>query len=344
MITDNGDNTFGVRFFVNGTAEYVTVTNDLADDGTAFNRATNIWGSLVEQAYAQIQASGDITGNGSAYFNYGNSFSTIANGGYPEYALEEITGASAITDFYGYGPAWAQYVYNDTLSLQSSASGLTTSSVLAAIAGDLAIGDDVVLASRTYAYDSNGYTTLVADHAMSVYGYDSATGELEIRNPWGTQPGQNWDTTFEVSLTTLLADGDTITTDNMGVLPPPPPSVVAGALVSAAAGLQASATITAFSISDTAADVSAAFASLATDTKLTSITLTDPSTPQFTLTATQFSADRYRSCQDCQHIRAHGNRCDSVGRYGTPGQRGGDRLHGVRHRRPCHSGAVVIEC
>ena len=290
MITDNGDNTYGVRFFVNGTAEYVTVANDLADDGTAFNRATNIWGSLVEQAYAQIQASGDITGNGNN-FNYGNSFSTIANGGYPEYALEEITGASAITDFYGSGTAWSQYVYNDTLSMQSAASGLATSSVLAILASDLAQGDDVVLASRTYAYDSSGYTTLVANHAMSVYGYDSTTGELEIRNPWGTEIGQNWDTTFEVSLSTLLADGDTITTDNMTVSSPLAPSVVNGVLVSAAAGLQASAAVSAFSISDSAGDVGAAFASLANDTKLTSITLTDAGTPQFTLTAAQFSAD-----------------------------------------------------
>ena len=287
MIADNGNSTYGVRFFVNGIAEYVTVSNDLADGGTAFNRGTNIWASLVEQAYAQVQAIGDITGNGNN-FNYGNSFSTIANGGFPEYALEEITGASTITDFYGNGSSWTQYVYDDTLSFQSMSSGFTSSAVLAILAADLAAGDDVVLASRSYAYDSNGYITLVADHAMSIYGYDSATGMLEIRNPWGTQSGQNWDTTFEVSLSTLLAAGDTITVDNMGVQTP---SIVNGALVSAAAGLQANATITAFSISDTAANVGAAFASLAGDTKLTSITLTDPTTPQFTLTATQYNAD-----------------------------------------------------
>ena len=291
MITDNGNGTYGVRFFVNGSAEFITVSNDLADGGTAFNRGTDIWASLVEQAYAQAQAIGNITGNGSNYFNYGNSFSTIANGGYPEYALEEITGASTITDFYGNGSSWTQYTYDDTLSFQSAASGLMTSSVLAILVGDLAAGDDVVLASRTYAYDSSGYTTLVANHAMSVYGYDSATGMLEIRNPWGVQAGQSWDTNFEVSLSTLLADGDTITVDNMGVAPSAPPSVVNGALVSAAAGLQASAAITAFSIADTAANVGGAFTSLANDSKLTSITLTDPGTPQFTLTASQFTAD-----------------------------------------------------
>ena len=51
---------------------------------------------------------------------------------------------------------------------------------------------------------------------MSIYGYDNATGMLEIRNPWGTAAGQTWDTTFEVSLTTLLGAGDKITVDNLG--------------------------------------------------------------------------------------------------------------------------------
>jgi len=81
---------------------------------------------------------------------------------------------------------------------------------------DLAKGDDLVLSSNTNARDSSGKTTLVADHAMSIYGYDNGTGMLEIRNPWGTMAGQTWDTTFEVSLSTLLSDGDTITADNIG--------------------------------------------------------------------------------------------------------------------------------
>ena len=59
-------------------------------------------------------------------------------------------------------------------------------------------------------------TTLVSGHAMSIYGFDSSTGLFEIRNPWGTAAGQTWDTTFEVSLTTLLAAGDKITVDNLG--------------------------------------------------------------------------------------------------------------------------------
>jgi len=284
MITNNGNNTYGVRFFFGGSAEYVTVNNALADGGTVFNGASNIWASLVEKAYAQLQSSGVITGNS---INYGNSFSTIGNGGAPEYALEAITGASTITDYYASGSSWNKYVYADTFGIQSFNYGLGTASVLSTLVSAIAGGSDAVLCSRTNAIDSSGKITLVANHAMSIYGYDSNTGQLEIRNPWGTQSWQYWDTTFEVSLNTLLAAGDTISIDSMTAVPSP----IIGALVSAAAGLQANAAVTSFSILDSSTNVSAAFASLAADTKLSSITLTDSSTPALTLTASQYSAD-----------------------------------------------------
>jgi NOL1/NOP2/fmu family ribosome biogenesis protein len=220
MFTTNGNNTYGVRFYVNGTAEYVTVNASLADGGSIFNSGSNIWASLAEKAYAQLQAGGVVTGN---YLNDGNSFSTIGNGGAPEMALEEITGASAITDFDASGGSWAKVIYNSSFGLTGYTMNNSTASVLSILEGDLAQGDDLVLSSYTNA-SSGGKTTLVADHAMSIYGYDSSTGMLEIRNPWGTETGQSWDTTFEVSLSTLLADGDTITTDNVGQGKAPAPS------------------------------------------------------------------------------------------------------------------------
>jgi hypothetical protein len=211
MFTSNGNNTYGVRFYVDGKAEYVTVNNSLADGGSVFNSGSDIWASLAEKAYTQLQAGGNITGG---FTSDGNSYSTIGNGGAVECALEEITGASQITDFVASGSSWYDITYNSSLSFTGLSSS-TTSSVLSTLEYDLAKGDDLVLSSYTNATQS-GKTTLVADHAMSIYGYDASTGELEIRNPWGTEPGQSWDTTFEVSLTTLLADGDTITADNIG--------------------------------------------------------------------------------------------------------------------------------
>jgi hypothetical protein len=208
MITSNGNNTYGVRFFVNGAAEYVTVSNSLANGGTIFNSGSDLWAGLVEQAYAQLQAGGVTTGNPGV--NYGNSFSTIGNGGCPEYALESITGASTVTDFYSGHSSWSQAVYNASMACTAYTGGLSTAGVLASLVADLAKGCAVVLTSETGATDTAGKITLVADHAMTIYGYDATTGNLEIRNPWGVEKGQTWDTTFETSLATLLAAGDTI--------------------------------------------------------------------------------------------------------------------------------------
>jgi Calpain family cysteine protease len=261
MFTDNGNNTYGVRFYVDGVATYVTVNDQLANGGYT-NSGSNIWASLAEKAYAQLQAGGDITGNvvrGDGpfkWYNDGNSYSTIGNGGYAEYALVEVTGASAITDFTAFGGSWSTAVFNSS-SMElptSSSSGLSTASVLATLISDLSNGDDLLLGSNTDAKDSFGKTTLVSDHVMSIYGYDSATSMLEIRNPWGTMPGQTWDTKFEVSLSTLLSDGDTITADNVGdsFLRPSLPLIQAMAAFSSPGGTGAASPVHA----DTAATAS----------------------------------------------------------------------------------------
>jgi hypothetical protein len=212
MFTDNGNGTYGVRLYVNGVAEYVTVNASLADGGLEFNKATNIWASLAEKAFAQLQAGGNFTG-GSV--NDGNSYSTIGSTGQAASALEALTGASALGEFISVGSFWMDYNLNASQSITSYTMGSTTS-VEASIVAALSAHDDVILTSKTNATDSSGKTTLVANHCLSVYGVDSSNGNLEIRNPWGTAAGQSWDTTFEISLSTLLADGDTITTDNAG--------------------------------------------------------------------------------------------------------------------------------
>lgn len=219
MITANGNNTYSVRFTVNGKADYVTVNDMLADGGGIFNHATNDWASLVEKAYTQLQAGGAVTGDN---FTYGNSYSSIGNGGYPDAILEEITGAPMITDLVANGSTWSSYSYNgpslsvpngpNGVILQSSQNGLMEGAVQAMMIADLTAGDDLVLSSYTDAVDKSGKTTLVADHAMAVYGFDTGTGMFQVYNPWGTYNGggQCWDTTFEIALPTLLAEKDAI--------------------------------------------------------------------------------------------------------------------------------------
>jgi hypothetical protein len=213
MITDNGNGSYGIRFTINGAAQYVTVNSYLANDGTVFNSGVNIWASLIEKGYAQIQASGVCTGNA---IDYGNSWSTIGNGGRPEWALAEVTGATEITDYVLSQQTGVARTFNATHSVISSQSGLSASAIQSALITDLAQGDDLILASWTNAKDSQGKTTLVSGHAFSIYGFNTATGMFQIRNPWGAQAGQYWATTFEVSLATLMAAKDTITVDNAG--------------------------------------------------------------------------------------------------------------------------------
>ncbi|WP_137009445.1 putative Ig domain-containing protein [Aquitalea aquatilis] len=217
MITANGNDSYGVAFHYRGSTEYVTVNNTLQ---TGCNSGSNMWATLLEKAYAQLQSINVTTGNSYT----GNSFTAIGNGGLPEYALEAITGASQITDFCANGTSWLCRTYNASLSGTGSQSGITTASVLGTLKADLAAGDDLVLSSYTWSYDAGGKVQLVAGHAMSIYGIDTANGYLQIRNPWGSQTGQYWNTTFEVSLATLLAAGDTITVDNVGGTVPVTPA------------------------------------------------------------------------------------------------------------------------
>ena len=217
MIIDNGNDTYGVRFFVNGKSEYVTVNNSLVAGGKYYNQSADLWASLVEKAYAQLQADGDVTGNPAA--NFGNSYASIGSGGAPDHALAEVTGATTLTNFFATGSTWTSFTEDSSFKATGYHQGLSSACLLSTLVTDLAKGYDLVLCSNTSATDASGKITLVADHALSIYGFDAGTGNLEIRNPWGATSWQTWDTTFEVSLNTLLADGDMITVNN-GLLAP----------------------------------------------------------------------------------------------------------------------------
>ena len=218
MITDNGNNTYAVRFFVDGKAQYVTVDNTLANGGGIFTGGADDWAGLIEKAYTQLQAGGNTTG---ANISFGNNYSSIANGGSPATALAEFTGADTITQFAASGSSWSSMVFDgkslttpnnhNIATVLSSDKNLATSAVQATMIADLAAGDEVILSSYTNDVDATGKTTLVANHAMTVYGFDTTTGMFEIYNPWGARSsGQTWDTRFEASLGSLLADGDVI--------------------------------------------------------------------------------------------------------------------------------------
>ncbi|MEA5564018.1 C2 family cysteine protease [Anabaena sp. UHCC 0399] len=74
MITDNGDNTYTMRFYSNGAAEYVTVDRRIATSIAAKRNNGVLWVALVEKAYAQwlesrtSQPGYNVIGNGTNLF------------------------------------------------------------------------------------------------------------------------------------------------------------------------------------------------------------------------------------------------------------------------------------
>ncbi|QLE59157.1 C2 family cysteine protease [Nostoc sp. TCL26-01] len=148
MITDNGDKTYTMRFYYNGTAEYVTVDRRVAT-GVA-SQANNgiIWSPLVEKAYAQWRE-----------WREGRpGYNLIGNGDTLSRPLRFITGR--------------QSSYVDPNSINSF------STIEAALASGKAVTAGA-MSNTTY---------VVGSHAYSVTNvYINASGEKRfvVRNPWG---------------------------------------------------------------------------------------------------------------------------------------------------------------
>ncbi len=162
MFINNGDNTYTVRFFNNGIAQYVTVDNYLPTNstgrliyssaGNAFNDSTNeLWVALAEKAYAQLAESG-----WSRPGEVKNAYTSI-EGGWMDYVTTQITGINA------------------TLKEVST---LTKNQLIA-----LANSNQILTAGFVY---GAGYG-VVNGHAYTVSGYNAATGTFYLRNPWATQ-------------------------------------------------------------------------------------------------------------------------------------------------------------
>ena len=213
MFTDNGNGTYGVRFYYNGVARYVTVNGQLANGGTTFNSGPAQWCSLLEKAWAQAQEISLATGN-SAY-NSGNAWDSVGNGGSPDLAMFAVSGATKMDIYDASASGWSKYSESASLQYLGSATGIESASLLATIRAALSAHNDITVNSTTDATATNSLKTLIANHQFMVVGVNDATGGLILRNPWGARSSQqDWDTTFEVPLATLLAANDSIYIDN----------------------------------------------------------------------------------------------------------------------------------
>ena len=206
MFHDNGDGSWGVRFYINGSEYWETVNAQLperdpgilvyANQGTS--TSPSIWAELIEKAYAQLSATG-LIGHTASVDSYAN-----INTNQMYTVLKAFTGASATRYYYASDSNW----YDDKQL------------IIAALAN----GDDVMMATGPATTDSSvdaaGNTLLVGDHAYAVERYDAATGNFVVRNPFGQQAsGQYWLTEFEVSMADIVKVHGEVCIDNTARTP-----------------------------------------------------------------------------------------------------------------------------
>ncbi len=172
MFIANGDNTYTVRFFSNGKADYVTVNTQLpvdqwgrfvfADMGQyASNKANELWVALAEKAFVEwhqtgLEKAGGTPGGANQY--------TAISGGYMGTAMSEITGRANI-----------------------SFNGLTASNSFSAFVSAYNSGNLLEFGSKS----SPTLSTVVGDHAYAVVGYDAKSQTVTLFNPWGINNGSS---------------------------------------------------------------------------------------------------------------------------------------------------------
>ena len=172
MFIANGDNTYTVRFYQNGKADYVTVNTELpvnqygqfvfANMGNlASSKSNELWVALAEKAFVEWhqtgkETQGSQTGGANQY--------TAISGGYMGTAMSEITGIANVS-------------FNSVTSASSF-----SAFVSAYNAGNLMEFGSV--GSPTLA-------TVVGDHAYAVVGYNAANKTVTLFNPWGINNGSS---------------------------------------------------------------------------------------------------------------------------------------------------------
>lgn len=166
MIVDNGDDTWTVRFYARGTAQYVTVDRYLPVDrqgrlifagmgAYANSGSTELWMPLIEKAYAQWYETGVSAPNNSGR----NAYASIDTG-YLTAVEGHLIGAAS--------SQWSWYGGGFSTNLSQIIARLNQSGV--------------AMTAGTAANPGGG---LVGGHAYVITNYDASTGLFLLVNPWG---------------------------------------------------------------------------------------------------------------------------------------------------------------
>ena len=195
---DNGNGTWGVRFYLNGAPVYVTVNQSVPVNGNGLvavasnaphSLAGESWVTLFEKAYVQLngQANIDNARNWTGEESYqaieggwANPIRQVANLGYTYYSsyYTGIPDAYKTAEHTSTNP----FTYKQTIidALNQGAVGWL---------GSFGNTTD----------PGNGKRNLVAGHAFMILDYDAATDQFTIRNPWGGS-GSTYNIEFKASL------------------------------------------------------------------------------------------------------------------------------------------------
>ncbi|MDB9535037.1 pre-peptidase C-terminal domain-containing protein [Dolichospermum planctonicum CS-1226] len=162
MFTDNGDNTFTVRFYNNGVADYVTVDRYLPTSGgyaayagwgggSVSSSSNELWVALAEKAYAQLAESG-----------WSRTYSDTQNNSYA--AIES---------------GWMDTVVRQVTGLGTSsfeAVNMTQTQLI-----NLVNSHQVLTVAFVYGGDYG----VVNGHAYTITSYNATNGTFHLQNPWG---------------------------------------------------------------------------------------------------------------------------------------------------------------
>lgn len=169
MFITNGDGTYTVRFFDNGSAQYVTVNTELPVNqygqfvfagmgNLAKNSGNELWVALAEKAFVEWHQTGvEQEGSQTSVNEY-----TAISGGWMGTALSEITGKP-------------DAMFNS----------VTASNGFAAFVNAYNAGDLLEFGSLA----NPSLSTVVGDHAYAVVGYNAQAKTITLFNPWGINNG-----------------------------------------------------------------------------------------------------------------------------------------------------------
>ncbi|WP_114990670.1 C2 family cysteine protease [Synechococcus sp. UW179A] len=210
MFKDNGDGTYGVRFYDNSLSEiwvtvdsYVPSTNGYSTalaGNASWGLTGEKWVALLEKGYAQANETGAFArGSNSSK----NSYAAV-EGGWMD-ALTHLSGNTTTTVSLNYtgtgGSGTGLNGWTNAWGSQTSWNAFETQAI-SAING----GKALWLGSFGNTWGSNGRRNFVAGHAFAITAYNASTGLFTIVNPWGSSSGSS-NHTFTASWSELATYG-----------------------------------------------------------------------------------------------------------------------------------------